>query len=127
MKQPSERNAFMTTNAARRRTNLNKKRRVILFAVIFILITLFATRPTEANYESWLAKKHGIECVYSPTDGRVCSKEDEALDWRSRAMTHAFFHTAVRDRYSTESGHEIEIKAVGFLKLVFDRTESQAI
>ncbi|KQY84058.1 hypothetical protein ASD24_09700 [Paenibacillus sp. Root52] len=105
---------------------MTKKGRNIILVVLFAILILVFTNPNEADYEQWLAEEHGIHYTSSPEMGReyVMSTNgvDQKIEYRGGHIQHAGIYTFYDNRYTDADGNDINIKAFGILKMLFDRS-----
>ncbi|MCM3173033.1 hypothetical protein [Paenibacillus sp. MER 99-2] len=105
---------------------MNKKGRNVILVVLFAILILVFTNPNEADYDQWLAEEHGIRYTSSPEMGReyVMSKNgvDQKIENRRGTIQHAGIYTIYDKHYTDAEGNDINIKAFGILKMLFDRS-----
>ncbi|MDQ0170654.1 hypothetical protein [Paenibacillus tundrae] len=105
---------------------MNKKGRNVIFVVLFVILILVFTNPNEADYEQWLAEEHGIHYTSSPGMGReyVMSTNgvDQKIEYRGDHIQHAGIYTFYEKHYTDAEGSDINIKAFGILKMLFNRS-----
>ncbi|MNC26909.1 hypothetical protein D3C75_750610 [compost metagenome] len=105
---------------------MTKKGRNVILVVIFVILILVFTNPNEADYDQWLAEEYGIHYTNSPEMDReyVMSSNgvDQKIEYREGHIQHAGIYTFYDKHYTDADGNDINIKAFGILKMLFNRS-----
>ena len=97
-------------------------KRAIKFSLVvmgLLLVVLLTTRPDEADYKEWLAKKYDISCVSS----FECKRGEEVIEWNSRIVnSFPIYYHVTEDNY-TAGNEMVRIRAFGILNRFIDYSE----
>ncbi|MCF7755794.1 hypothetical protein KQ941_15175 [Paenibacillus xylanexedens] len=96
---------------------------IVVLVVLFVILVM--TNPNEEDFVAWLASEHNIHSSYNVNEGRTFVQkidgEGRNLHVKGGHIRHMGIFSTYSYRFADNEENEIQIEAVGIMKMLFSR------
>ncbi|QNK60367.1 hypothetical protein [Paenibacillus sp. PAMC21692] len=92
----------------------------LTIGVVVIVSVMYATVPSRERFDTFIAKRHGIECKPDFELGQVCYVDEKVILSKSGHSQRSFLHASSERDYKFENGEIITTRTLGLFGLLFE-------
>ncbi|MDT9722739.1 hypothetical protein QVE09_27990 [Paenibacillus sp. ClWae2A] len=115
----------MKTEYAQQSSKRKLGLRTAMAVLVVLFVVLVMTNPNEEDFVAWLSSEHGIHASYDVDEGRTFTQtidgDEKRLHYKGGHIRHMGIFSTYSYLFSDHEEKEIQIEAVGIMKMLFNR------